>query len=80
MKTVCLWLPGKNTHVVVISPGGMNGVADGDNVSCPAHIQVWPGEGDEPGVRHSVLVPARHIVQESESALVIGDQSFSGSH
>ena len=50
-------------HVVFPSPGGVDGVADCDNVSRPAHIQVWPREGDEAGVSHSVLVPAQHITK-----------------
>lgn len=41
----------------------MDGVADRDNVSRPAHIQVRPRESDEAGVSHSVLVPAQHITQ-----------------
>lgn len=39
------------------SPGGVDGVADGDHVACPAHIQVRPREGDEARVGHGVLVP-----------------------
>lgn len=42
-------------------PRCVDGVADCDNVSSPAHIQVWPSEGDEARVSHSMLVPARHI-------------------
>ena len=41
----------------------MDGVADGDDVSRPAYIQVRPREGDEAGVRHSMLVPAQHITE-----------------
>lgn len=40
-----------------ISPRGMDGVADGDNVSRSGNIQVRPREGDEARVSHSVLVP-----------------------
>lgn len=39
------------------SPGGVDGVTDGDHVTGPAHIQVRPREGDEARVSHSVLVP-----------------------
>lgn len=33
-------------------------MADGDNVSGSAHIQIRPSEGDKAWVSHSVLVPA----------------------
>lgn len=40
-----------------ISPRGVDGVADGDDVSRSGNIQVRPREGDEARVSHSVLVP-----------------------
>lgn len=43
-----------------ILPGGMNSVADGDDVSCAANIQIGTGEGDEAWVSHSMLVPVRY--------------------
>lgn len=33
-------------------------MADGDNISGSAHIQIRPSEGDKAWVSHSVLVPA----------------------
>lgn len=45
------------TWLSFISPGGVDGVADGDNISGSSHIQVGPSEGDEARVGHSVLVP-----------------------
>lgn len=41
----------------------MDGVADGDNVARPAHIQVRSREGDEAWVSHSMLIPTQHITQ-----------------
>lgn len=38
----------------------MDGVADGDDVACPTHIQVGSREGDEAGVSHSMLVPTQY--------------------
>lgn len=46
-------------HRAEASPGRMDGVADGDHVACPAHIQVGPREGDEARVGHGMLVPTR---------------------
>lgn len=41
----------------------MDGVADGDNVARPTHIQVWSREGDEARVSHSMLVPTQQNTQ-----------------
>lgn len=38
-------------------PGGMNGVADRDHVSSPAHIQIRARKGDEARVGHGMKVP-----------------------
>lgn len=38
----------------------MDGVADGDHIAGPAHVQVRPGEGDQARVGHSMLVPTQH--------------------
>lgn len=38
----------------------MDGVADGDDIACPTHIQVGSREGDEAGVSHSMLVPTQY--------------------
>lgn len=46
-------------HRAEASPGGVDGVADGDHVACPAHIQVRPREGDEARIGHGMLVPTR---------------------
>lgn len=46
--------------IVVNVPGGMDGVADGDDIACPAHIQVGSREGDEAGVSHGMLVPTQY--------------------
>lgn len=46
-----------------ILPGGVDSVADGDNVARPTHIQVWSREGDEAWVSHSMLVPTQHNTQ-----------------
>lgn len=43
-----------------ILPGGMNSVADSDDVSCTANIQIGTGEGDEARVSHSMLIPVRY--------------------
>lgn len=51
----------------VLSPGGVNGVTDGDDVTSPAHIQVRPREGDEAGVSHSMLVPTRDARMNQDS-------------
>lgn len=51
----------------LLSPGGVDGVTDGDDVTGPAHIQVRPREGDEAGVSHSVLVPRRDARMNQDS-------------
>lgn len=38
-------------------------MADGDNVACPAYIQVRSREGDEARVSHSMLVPTQQITR-----------------
>ncbi len=54
---------GKKNTVFFFLPGGMDSVADGDNVARPTHIQVRSREGDEAGVSHSMLVPTQHNTQ-----------------
>lgn len=50
-------------------PGGMDSVADGDNVSRSSYIQVRPREGDKSRVSHSMLVPVQHITQTHSGPL-----------
>lgn len=50
-------------------PGGMDGVADGDDIARPTHIQVRSREGDEARVSHSMLVPTQHNTTHKQGVI-----------